>query len=241
MLVALLGHAALGLVALAGFRGRLALGPRTLAATGMALAGALFLVRGPDAAWRGATLDPHAAALAAVAIGCGWLVFWRASVDLGRDAFIVAALVGAASSGLALFAATDWVVPALLFWGCNSAALVVLAGRAGARWATWPLVAASDLALAGGALVAQHASGAWTFPGAPEGAAAWLLGAAVALRSGALPRVGPWGLVHGASAPGVPLAIGGAFLLAVRAGLGARPWVAAGAIALSVALAVWGA
>ena len=236
-----LGHAVLGAVVLAFSRAGAAARGRAIevaAATGAGLGVALI---GAGAAggrtWRSVAFEPETAVPAGFAIACAWVLV--GAVGARRAGAAHAALAGVAASGLALSAAGRFVVPALLFWLCSSAALAALAGDGGAR-RTWPALALSDAALCAAAVLHVVDTDSWAFDGPVEGAAFWALAAAAALRGG-LYLAGPGSAAGSEALALAPLMAGGAIALAARAGR-PEPWVALGILALAgagLAVALW--
>jgi hypothetical protein len=207
-----------------------------LAGLGVLGAGALFLARKSDAAWSSFTVKPDEAAIAAVAILCAWLLVLAS--DGGRGRMDVAALVGAASTGLAAFSLADWVAPALLAFLSLSAATLVAAWRLG-RHAAALWLAVSDVlvvtALAGWA----WRNDTWALGGVLEGYHFYLALAALGLRAGVVPRLGLWELQDGAEVSLVPLVIGSAFALVPRLSAGEEIWVALPLLMVGAASAIW--
>lgn len=202
-----------------------------------ALAGAcgvLLAIVGGDP-WR--TTSPHdaATAIAGAAIAGAWL----AAAVLGPpgERWRTGALVGSTATGLALFAANDWVVPALLFWLASSVALVALTARRGQTWAALWIVA-GDAAVAI-ALLAHAGTDSWRLPATVTGWPRWLLLGAAIVRAGAIPRVGSWQSLRSSSAAALPLAAGGAFVVVDRFVGGPLPWAGVGLLAGSVVVLVW--
>lgn len=223
-----LGHALLGALLLPVSFAPWATRRRALEVVSVAgVALGLALVAAGEAgagAWRTAGFEPRYAAPAGLAAAAAWLVTGALAGRRARPAD--ATLTGVAASGLVLASTGRYVVPALIFWVCSSAALAApVQGRA--RW-TWGVLAASDVAVSVAALVYVGAEGSWALPRSAGGAALAALVAAAVLRCG----------VHLGS-PGAataPLFTGGAMVLAARAGA-ARPWVALGLIAAALAWA----
>lgn len=171
-----------------------------------------------SAGWRTAAFDPRFAAPAGLAAAAAWLVTGALAGRRARAEEV--ALTGVAATGLVLAATGRYVVPALIFWLCSSAALAA-AARPRGRW-TWTILALSDAAVCTAALARATGDDAWAFGGAATGLTLAALAAGAALRGAA--HLGP---LPPASAP---LFTGGALVLAARGGA-AQPWVALAVIA----------
>ena len=198
---------------------------------------ALLLARHSTEEWRTTALDPATATVAGIATAGAWL----ATISIGRDErWRTGALVGAGATGLALFSAAQWTVPALLFWVTTSLAMGILAFRARQPGSVWLGIVASDVCLAAALVTHVLDTDGWRLPSPAPDRAFWLVLAAVVIRAGVVPRYGIWRMLGTSAAPGLPLLVGGAMVLA--AGLGGRtePWAAAGLALVALAQALWG-
>jgi hypothetical protein len=127
------------------------------------------------------------------------------------------------------------VVPALLFWLASSAALLALVSFDGMRTGAVLAIVGSDLLLAGSFSLHALDGRVWTVPGSMSGLPLGLAVVAFVVRSGALPRVGPWETLGSPAAPALPLLLGGSLAVAGVPLSGSGPWIAAGALAAAVA------
>ena len=209
---------------------------RASAGVGSILGVALFLTRHVDGSWRTISFIPQAAALAGLAIACAWLVV--AVTGANADGWRTGALVGVASSSLALFGLGRWTVPSLLFWMCGSVAIGVLTYGEPRRGAALIPVALSDVALVAASICFVARTEVWSMPSSMSGWSFWLVLAAVVLRAGAIPSMGTWALLGSGAAPALPLLTGGSFVLLGRVGTRVEPWLAAALVILALALAV---
>lgn len=227
-----LGHAAIGTLLLAFARAGGATRRRaieTAAAVGAGLAVALIATGAAGGrAWRSVAFDPEGAVPAGFAIVCAWVLVGTVGARRGR--VVEAALAGVAASGLALAATGRYVVPALLFWLCSSAALAALAGLGGAP-RVWPALALSDAAVCAAAIVYVARGDDWAIGATGGNVVFWLLAAGAAAR-GAVYLSGPGAAAGTDAAAAAPLLAGGAVALAVRAGR-AEPWAALAVLALA--------
>ena len=232
--VLLLGHAVLGAAALGTrwvrgqWRRRLLIGIGLL---GVVLGVALAVRSGSSDEWRSTTVG-GVAVLVGLSAACAWVVALVALVDDGDP--LGFALLGVATTGLAMAAVNRWVVPALLFWFCSSLALAGVLRRATGTSPALLVLFASDaalvIALAYGALDA----GLWRLSDGLDGWPFYVVVAAGALRAGVLPRTGTWASVARSAGPALPLLAGGGFVL-LSYGLGPPDrWAA-------LLLLVWGA
>ena len=239
MPVLLLAHGALGVLALATLPIRGPWRPRSLGIICVAGAGfgiALVVLNGSLDQWRTTELR-GVSALAGATATAAWLV--AASVSAPRGRSITCALVGVASSALALAVVNDWVVPTLLFWLCSSLAIAALAAEGHRGLGVLVVLFASDVALAAALVGNWTDSGSWALPAELEGWPFYVLVAAAVLRGGAIPATGAWSLLEAPGAPAVPLLVGGSFgLLPIALGGSGDPWVGVGLFALSLAIAV---
>lgn len=235
-----LAHAALGLFMIftvslpPAERGRLI---RFGAFAGMAAAVLLFLVRGAEERWGAATLQPGSAAVVAAAIFCGWLLVAVSDSAAGR--WDVGALVGAGATALSLFAASQWVAPALLFWVVVSLATAVSVPSERRSAEVWLALAVSDLFFVGGLVGVSLDAGIWAMPEAVEGWFLVPLAAAIVLRTGVIAGAGIWGLATGPQAALLPLVIGSGFTLLPSVSAGDEIAVALVLLVLAMALAGW--
>lgn len=233
-------HAALAVVAVAGsgLPGRERSGLVRLVASAGAAAGAgLFLARGSDLSWGAQRLDPQTAAVAGVSSFCAWLLVAAADRGLGR--WDVAALVGAGSSALVLFAGGRWVAPALLFWAIVSAAAIVAGWTSPGRSFAWLAVGLSDVCVVGGLVAHSLYAESWRMPEELPLWATAVLVAGVVLRVGVLPRVGIWSLTGGIEAALLPLLIGSGFALVPAASGGDDIAVALPLLLVGLAAVGW--
>ena len=236
--VLLVGPAVLSLVVLASSRVREPARLRVIrgaSAIGILLALAVVVGRAETDAWRATHLEAGPAAVAGVACACAWGL--SLALDLGGARWWPAALTGVGATGLLLFTAATWTVPALLFWVTMSCALGIAAAR-GPRL-TWIALALGDAGLAG-ALWLSHVleNGGWLLPDALGGVAVVPAAIALVARVGVVPGLGPFGSFRTPGAALVPLWVGGGFVVTLR--LIERPAPAAGAAALVLALAIAG-
>ena len=199
--------------------------------TGVVMGIVTVLLRSDLAPWRGTAIEPGPAAVAGASIACAWGL--TLALELGRDRWWVAAAVGVGATGLILFAGALWTVPALLFWVTMTAALGLCAAR-GDRW-SWLLLAIGDAALVG-VLLGSAGRGSWLLPATTVGASLIPLGIVIALRTGAVPFLGPTALIGTRVAATLPLWGGSGFVLLARLSPEAAGIPAAGAliVALSV-------
>jgi hypothetical protein len=212
---------------------------RVLCAAGAGVGIALFLARRSGDTWRSVVIEPETAVLAGVAVAVAWVI---AAVLLDEDdRWRAAALVGAGSTALVLFATTTWIVPALLFWALTSlvAGAIALTLRAPAEM--WIGIVFSDLCFAAGMIGHVLDSDAWELPSPVAGRAFWFLLAAAILRVGAVPRFGLWRSLGSSAAVALPLLAGGGLVLAAGPAGRVEPWAAVGLLVLALAQAVWGA
>jgi hypothetical protein len=209
---------------------------QVLSGLGAMAATGLFLVRKSGDSWSSFTVKPDQAAIAAIAILCAWLLVL--ATDEGRGRLELAALVGAASAGLAAFSLADWVAPALLFYLCLSAATLVATLRVGRLTAAlW--LALSDLLVVGALAGWAWSRETWALEGVLEGYHFYLVLAGLALRAGIVPRLGPWELQDASEVSLVPLVIGSGFALVPHLSSGDEIWVALPLLLLGLASAMW--
>ena len=235
-----LSHAAIGVFMLFTLPLPAADRPRLIrfgAFAGMAAAVGLFFFRGADASWGAATLRPGSAAVVAAAILCAWTLVAAVASASGR--WDVGALVGAAGTGLALFAASDWVVPALLFWVVVSLATAASLPPERRSGEVWLALALSDACLVGGLVASSLEAETWTMPEAVEGWLLMPLAAAVILRTGVLAGAGIWGSGAGAQVALLPLVIASGFALLPSVSTGTEVAIALGLLLVAIGLAAW--
>lgn len=204
---------------------------------GTAASVALFFVRGAQVAWGAAILKPGSGAVVAAATACAWTLV--VASDNGRGRWDVAALVGAAATGLALFSTSAWVVPAILFWVVVSLATMASARSDPSLPQVWLAVAVSDACVVAGLAVWSLGRETWRMPDALDG---WLLVplvAAVVLRTAVVPVVGIWQLTAGDRAPVLPLLIASGFALIPSVSGGDEVLVGLGLLLLALAGAAW--
>lgn len=213
---------------------------RATRAAGMAGATAgllLFFARGTGATWGTLSMDEGRAAVAGASVFCAWLLV--AATDDGRGRWDVAALVGAGSTGLIGFALNDWIAPALLFWVCVSLAAAVGAGHL--REGIWSSVSlgVSDVCAVGAVVAWAVQEESWRMPDRIDGWSLYLAAAGVALRAGALPRMGAWDLAGGGTVALIPLLIGSAFALVPTLSEGREIAVALPLLVSGLLAALW--
>lgn len=200
----------------------------------LGVAGGLVTVvgRGALGSWRTTVTDPGAAAVAGTAIACAWGL--TIALEIDRDRWWISGLTGVASASLLLFAGAAWIVPALLFWGCLSAALTVAVARDGGR--AWLWIALADAGMVAGLVTAGIAEESWRFPEALDAILLVPLAIAALARTAALAGAGGMDILGTRCGPLTPLMIGSGFLLAIR--VLERPLPAVGALVLVAAIAV---
>jgi hypothetical protein len=205
-----------------------------LAATaGMIAAGVVYFV---GDRWRTVDYSRPEARIAAVGAGAAWLLVLVG--DQRRGDWRTAALVGCASTGLLLAAPNDWVVPALMFWGCSSVATALCLREAKpASMARFALLA-GDVLIVSALIGAAQDAQLWLRPEGLEGWQLWVAAAGTILRAGALPLTGVWGSLDTRAAPALPLVVAGGFAMPLSS-LDAQPWIAAGLLAGALWLAAW--
>lgn len=199
---------------------------RVAATAGVLVALGLVVLRGSLEPWRAIAFEPGAAAIAGVAAACAWGL--AMALDLGRDRWWIAAIVGVASTASLGVAGAVWAVPALLFATGWIAASALALGRSN-RAALLVIVvsdAALVVALAGHALDAES----WRLPTALNGAVAIPLAISMLLRAGAIPRIGIAATMRTPAAALAPILTGSAFVLLVRFVERPEPAVAAAAL-----------
>lgn len=236
----MLGHAGLGTALLVLDRAPAEIRRRALELAGAsgALLGLGLVVAGrAGGGWRTTSFEPAEASPAGLAIACAWILY--VALESERARVLPGALVGVAASGLALAATGRFVVPALLFWLCSSLAVAGIAGfdedRAGRGW-IWLCLALSDAGVCAAAIGHVQGADAWTFTGIEDGWAFWALVGAALVRGVVLLVLGGWSTLGTRAAPAVPLMVGGAVLLAGRAGR-TEPWLALALLATGLASA----
>ena len=241
MPILLWGHAALAVFAI----GARFLAPdvrdkviRVLCGLGAIAGVALFFERRSGDAWRTTVIEPNAAAVAGIAVAVAWVM--AAVLIDEEDRWRAASLVGAGATGLALFATTQWIVPALLFWVVTSLAAGALAWSIRSPAQVWVGIVLSDLCLAAGLIGHVLENDEWRLPTPLPDGAFWFVLAAAILRVGAVPRYGIWRALGSAGSPMLPLLVGGGLVLAAGPVARAEPWAAVGLLILALAQGIWG-
>ncbi|MDQ3984982.1 MAG: hypothetical protein M3280_00555 [Actinomycetota bacterium] len=236
--ILLLGHAGLGLLAL----GTVFLGEKwrsrvltVLCLIGLGLGVALAVAAGSDEIWRTNRLDAGAI-VPALGVSAAWLVTAAAPAPRGR--WMTVALVGVASSSLALAGSNRWTAPALVFIGGLALAVAVLGeGRLRPQVATAVFVATIAAAVALMSRTLQDE--VWTLGGGLEGWPRYVLVGAAVVQAGALPGVGVWGLLKRGGAAALPLLVAGAFVFMDLALEEPDRWAALALMALALAATAW--
>ncbi|MFN2526327.1 MAG: hypothetical protein ABR505_08695 [Actinomycetota bacterium] len=163
------------------------------------------LEAGPDR-WR----------IAGVGLAAAWAMV--PVFDRGSGRVESGALIAGAGTGLAFFAATNWLVPALIFWACSSLAITALTYKPDRRGGSLlGLLGASDVLFVVGALSGRGVTQVWTLGGVAGDVPTALWFWAALLRLGfavGAARAAP----AAEETPAVPLAVAGAFLLLVGFG-----------------------
>jgi hypothetical protein len=203
---------------------------------GVAAAVGLFLLRHSETEWRTTLVRPGPVVAAAVAAGCAWLLV--AVLDPGEGRWQRAALTGVAASAVALFAANQWIVPALLFWVAHSAAVWMLFEDHPQSATARMLLAMSDVALVASLTTHAIAEESWTIPLEADGIVLGLAAAAAIIRVGLLPLVAT-DTAEGRSGPELPLVVGGAFVLVTGLAEAEQPWVGLALVVVAFALGLW--
>jgi hypothetical protein len=197
----------------------------------------LALVFGYDNPWRTTQLDRDTAMIVGTACACAWVL--AAVLGPGGDRWRTGALVGVGCTGLALFAANRWAVPALLFWLVSSAATVALALRPRGQGVAVFWIGAADAVLIGGLIAHAVQSDSWRLSGSIAGWPRWAVLGALLARAGVVPRIGIWQTLRSSAAAAVPLAAGGAFISLGRFVGGPLPWTGVGLMVAAVAVLAW--
>jgi hypothetical protein len=229
------GHGALGFLCLAAaFLPERARGVvvRMIATGGVAVGIALVVARSSGDAWRTIRLDSTGAAVAGAAAACAWLLV--AVLQLGTERWRIGALVGVAATGLAGFASNQWLVPALLFWLCSSAAIAAVSVHATAPVVTWLGLGVSDGLLAIALVLPATSGEEWRLVNPVEGWSFWMVVAAALVRVGIVPKVGAWGVMGSPAAPVLPLLVGGGFALVGGPATRPEPWLALALLAVAL-------
>ena len=179
-------------------------------------------------------MDPNRAHLIGIATACAWLLFLTVERTRQEGDWDACLLVGVGASGLSLFGANQWAIPALLFWVVTALAAAALTARVpgtGAARATifgaTGFVAASVAAeLLGVGRWELHELSGWSWG---------LLIAAIVLLSGAVPGTGGWSSFgRTTSAPAFPLLTGAAFLFVAGPSSTDEPYVALALILVGI-------
>lgn len=207
------------------------------ALVGMGVSALLFLVRGNDETWGAAQLEPDSGAIVAAAAFCAWAIV--ASGAGGSARWDVGALVGAGSTGLALFATSGWIVPAMLFWVVVSVATAVAVPASRRSAGLWLTLVLSDACFVGGWIAVWLDTSSWALPDGVEGWALIPLAAAIVLRTGALAGEGSWELSSGPQAAMLPLVVGSGFALVPAVSRGEEVYLSLGLLVVAAALVGW--
>jgi hypothetical protein len=203
---------------------------------GVGAAAALFLLRHSGAEWRTTLIRPGPAVAAAVAAACAWLLV--GVLNPGEGQWQRATLTGVAATGLALFAANEWIVPALLFWAAHSAALWFLFEDHPQSATARMLQAISDVAFVAALTTHAISEETWTVPGEADGIVFGLAAVAAVIRVGLLPLV-TTDTAEGRSGPELPLVAGGAFVLVTGLAEAEQPWLGLALVVVAFAMGLW--
>ena len=236
--VLLLGHAGLAVVAVgAGFLGvrwrRRTLVPLCL--IGLALGVTLAVAAGSDEVWRTNRLGPGTV-LPALGVSAAWLV--AAAAPAARGRWMTVATTAVAASCLAMAGTTEWVAPALVFFGGLALATAALAETDRAPQvaiAVFVATVAAAVALGSRALEGE----AWSLAGGIDGWARYVLIGAAVVQAGALPALGVWDLVNRGGAAALPLVVAGAFVFMDLALDEPDRWAALALVVLALAVTAW--
>lgn len=233
-----LGHvvAALVLVGVGRLPRRLR-GDATVAVCAVGIAAGVGLVIADGHAWRTTLLDESSALIVGSASACAWLL--AAVLGPAWERWRAGALVGVASTGVALFAANQWIVPALLFWLAAGVAVAVLTLRPGGQGVAFLWMGAADAAVVAGLVMHAVDTGSWRAPGLLSGVARWLVFGGGLARAGVLPRIGIWQTLRSSAAAMLPLAAGGSFVAMHRFVGGPLPWAGVALLAAGVVVLAW--
>jgi hypothetical protein len=233
-----LAHAVAALVlVVAAALPRRARGEVTVVVCLLGAAAGLALVFAPDIAWRTTVLDEASALIVGGSIACAWVL--AAVLGPAWERWRTGALVGVASTGLALFAANQWVVPALLFWLIAGLATIALSLRPGGQGVAAAWIGVADAAVVAGLVGYAVIESSWSLPAAVTGWPRWVIFAGALARAGAIPRIGIWQTLRSAAAACLPLAAAGAFVVIHRFVGGPLPWAGVGLLAAGVAVLAW--
>ncbi|HEY7874184.1 MAG TPA: hypothetical protein VIG64_03570 [Actinomycetota bacterium] len=224
--------AALALVAISGLPRRVrSRGAVAIALLGTAAAVVLVFVEGD---WRTTAIDDDVARVVGAGIACAWVL--AAALGPAGERWRTGALVGVASAGLALFAANEWVVPALLFWLVSSVALVLLVSRPRGQGVAALWIGVADAAFVVAVVAFALERETWALDGALTGWPRWLVLASLLARAGAVPRFGVWQSLRSPAAAAMPVAVAGSFVVMARLFGGPSPWVGVALLAAGVAV-----
>jgi hypothetical protein len=222
-----LGHGALGVACLiTAFlpeRGR-GVAARIVAWGGVGLGVALVVAHATSHAWRTVHLSPTSAAITGAATAGAWLLV--AVMQLGSERWRLGCLVGVGAAGLTAFSTNEWLVPALLFWLCSSAAIAVLSAHATSRVMVWLALVVSDGLLVIVLANQVSATDNWRLLSPVSGWPFWVIVCSALIRLGTVPRLGVWGALGSPAAPALPLLVGGGFALIAGLAARAEPWLA---------------
>lgn len=235
MALLFLVHVAAAAVLVAGARlPRRARSRLAVIVPGAGAAAGVWLAFASDGAWRTTSLEPDVSRIVGAGIACAWVL--AAVLGPPGERWRAGALVGVAATGLALFAANEWVVPALLFWLGSSVALVALMVRPRGQGLAALWVGLADAAFVGAIIAYSLEHETWVFSESLTGWPRWLAFAALLARAGALPRVGVWQTLRSPAAAGLPIAVAGSFVVMARVVGGPSPWAGVGLLAAAVAV-----
>lgn len=205
-----------------------------LSSVGLAISVVVFFAPSSGEAWRSTVMDADRAHLIGVATACAWLVFLtveRTRPDGDWDACM---LVGVGASGLSLFGANRWAIPALLFWIVTALAVAALTARVPGTGAARASIFGAGVLVAAAMAGELLASGRWELHEL-SGWPWWVLVGAVVLLSGAVPGAGGWSSFgRSTAAAAFPLLIGAAFLLVASPSSTDEPFVALALILVGV-------
>lgn len=234
----LLGNALLGALSLSSYglpplpRDR---AMRWIAGTGVVSGTGVLIFRSSLGTWRGFAIGSDEAAVTGLAIACAWgLVI---SLDLGAARWWTGGLVAVAAAGLVGMAASQWVVPALLFGLCLFIATHLALSRA-SRTAGL-VVAVADAGLVAVLLSDAIARDQWSVPSSVSGLLVLALLTSCAARAGLVPRMGSLGVLGTPAAALGPIAVGLSFVVVLRWVASAQPAAAAAALAIALGVVAW--
>lgn len=185
---------------------------RATATIGIVTGVVAVVARGSLIEWRSITLEPGPAAIAGAAVACSWGL--TIALEIDQDRWWIAGLNGFGAAALLSFAGAAWVVPALMFWGCLSAALTVAVARDYGR--AWAWLALGDAAIAAALIAAAATTQSWRFPTDLQPELVVTLAAAVVLRTGIVAGAGTFDVLGSRSGALTPLTVGSGFILTMR-------------------------